>query len=147
MPRVSRFVSLACLCLLAGLSVDACTDAPATPTVTAPFSQTDLKLGTGDASATSGNTLNVDYTGWLYDASRPDQKGAMFDTSIGKTPFQFTLGAGQVIQGWDQGIPGMKVGGTRRLVIPPSLAYGSTRSGVIPANATLLFEVTLNSIQ
>ena len=146
MPRVSRFASTAGLCVLAALSTFACTDAPATPTVTAPFSQTDLKLGTGDASAAAGNTLSVDYTGWLYDASRPDQKGAMFDTSIGRTPFQFALGAGQVIQGWDQGIPGMKVGGTRRLVIPPSLAYGSTRSGAIPANATLLFEITLISI-
>lgn len=146
MPRVSRFVSIACLCLLAGLSFDACTDAPATPTVTAPFSQTDLKLGTGDTSAAGGNALTVDYTGWLYDASKPDQKGASFDTSIGKTPFQFTLGAGQVIQGWDQGIVGMKVGGVRKLVIPPSLAYGSTRNGSIPPSATLLFEITLLSI-
>ena len=145
MPR-ARLLLLACLCLLAGLSF-ACTDSPATPTVTAPFSQTDLKLGTGDAAAASGNALSVDYTGWLYDTSKPDQKGAMFDTSIGKTPFSFTLGAGQVIQGWDQGIVGMKVGGVRKLVIPPSLAYGQTRSGSIPANATLLFEITLLSIQ
>ena len=146
MPRVSRFGSLAALCVLASLFLYACTDAPAAPTVTAPFSQTDLKVGTG-ADAVSGGVLNVDYTGWLYDASRPDQKGAMFDTSIGKTPFTFTLGAGQVIKGWDQGIVGMKVGGSRRLVIPPSLAYGSTRSGSIPANATLVFDITLLSTQ
>jgi FKBP-type peptidyl-prolyl cis-trans isomerase len=132
--------------VLASLFLYACTDAPTAPTVTAPFSQTDLKVGTG-ADAVSGGVLNVDYTGWLYDASRPDQKGAMFDTSIGKTPFTFTLGAGQVIKGWDQGIVGMKVGGSRRLVIPPSLAYGSTRSGSIPANATLVFDITLLSTQ
>src|SRR5262249_42971946 len=117
MPRVCRSVAIVCLCLLAALSIVACTDAPASPTTSVPFSQTDLKVGTG-ADAVTGGALTVDYTGWLYDASRPDQKGVMFDTSIGKTPFTFTLGVGQVIKGWDQGVVGMKVGGTRRLVIP-----------------------------
>jgi FKBP-type peptidyl-prolyl cis-trans isomerase len=131
-----------------GLSLVAgsCTDAPTAPTVSVPFSQTDLTVGTG-ADAVGGGLLTVDYTGWLYNPSTTDHKGVMFDTSIGKTPFTFTLGAGQVIAGWDQGILGMKVGGVRRLVIPPSLAYGATRSGAIPANATLLFDITLISTQ
>ena len=124
----------------------ACTDAPASPTITAPFAQTDLLLGTG-ADALTGNTLTVDYTGWLYDASKADQKGLQFDSSAGRTPFTFTLGSGQVIRGWDQGIPGMRIGGRRRLVIPPSLAYGDMRSGPIPPNATLVFDITLISIQ
>jgi FKBP-type peptidyl-prolyl cis-trans isomerase FkpA len=127
------------------VSAAACVDAPATPTSTAPFSQTDLLVGTG-ADALTGSTVSVNYTGWLYDASKSDGKGLQFDSSIGRTPFQFTLGNGQVIRGWDQGIPGMKVGGKRRLVIPPSLAYGNTRSGPIPPNSTLVFDIDLLSI-
>jgi FKBP-type peptidyl-prolyl cis-trans isomerase FkpA len=123
----------------------ACVDAPATPTSTAPFSSTDLVVGTG-ADALTGSTVTVDYTGWLYDASKTDGKGLQFDSSIGRTPFQFTLGTNQVIQGWDRGIPGMKIGGKRRLVIPPSLAYGSIRSGPIPPNSTLVFDITMISI-
>jgi FKBP-type peptidyl-prolyl cis-trans isomerase FkpA len=125
--------------------VSACVDTPSTPTTTAPFSHTDLLVGTG-ADALTGSTVTVNYTGWLYDASKTDNKGLQFDSSIGRTPFQFTLGTGQVIRGWDQGIPGMKVGGRRRLVIPPSLAYGATRSGPIPPNATLVFDVEMVSI-
>jgi FKBP-type peptidyl-prolyl cis-trans isomerase FkpA len=129
-----------------GAAMGACVDVPASPTVTAPYNQTDLSLGTG-ADALTGSTLTVDYTGWLYDVSKPERKGLQFDSSIGRTPFVFTLGSGQVIRGWEQGIPGMRAGGTRRLVIPPSLAYGDTRSGPIPQNATLVFEITLISIQ
>ena len=125
--------------------VSACVDAPASPTTTAPFRQTDLLVGTG-ADALTGSTVTVNYTGWLYDASKTDGKGLQFDSSIGRTPFQLTLGTGQVIRGWDQGIPGMKVGGKRRLVIPPSLAYGDTRSGPIPPNSTLVFDIELLSI-
>jgi FKBP-type peptidyl-prolyl cis-trans isomerase len=132
------------LVLLAACATS-CTDPPASPSANVPYSQTDLVVGTG-ADALSGTTMTVNYTGWLYDTSKADHKGLMFDTSIGKTPFSFTLGAGQVIKGWDQGVVGMKVGGARELVIPPSLAYGSTRSGVIPPNATLLFDITLVSI-
>jgi len=123
-----------------------CTDAPASPTTSAPFSQTDLLVGTG-ADALTGATLTMNYTGWLYDASKSDQKGLQFDSSVGKTAFSFTLGRGQVIKGWDQGIPGMRAGGRRRLVIPPSLAYGDMRTGLIPPNSTLVFEVELLSIQ
>ena len=124
----------------------ACADSATSPSSSAPFSQTDVRAGAG-ADAVNGGMLTVNYTGWLYDASRPDHKGLQFDSSVGKTPFSFTLGAGQVIRGWDQGVLGMKVGGLRRLVIPPSLGYGGTRSGPIPANATLVFEVDLLDAQ
>ena len=89
----------------------------------------------------------MNYTGWLYDASRPDQKGLQFDSSVGRTPFTFNLGSNQVIDGWDRGVVGMKVGGLRRLVIPPSLAYGGTRNGPIPPNATLVFDIELLDAQ
>jgi FKBP-type peptidyl-prolyl cis-trans isomerase FkpA len=103
---------------------------------------TDLVVGTG-ATANTGNTITVAYGGWLYDTSKPDGKGNSFDSS---TSFQFQLG-GNVIAGWNQGIPGMKIGGTRRLLIPPALAYdGQSPSASIPANASLVFDVTLKSI-
>jgi FKBP-type peptidyl-prolyl cis-trans isomerase FkpA len=142
---MSRF-ALIVFVTLSALTAAACTDAPASPTVSAPYSQTDLRVGTG-ADALNGNTVSVTYTGWLYDPSHADLKGLLFDTSVGKTPFSFTIGSGQVIKGWDTGVPGMKVGGLRRLVLPPSLGYGSTRSGPIPANATLVFDIELLSVQ
>jgi FKBP-type peptidyl-prolyl cis-trans isomerase FkpA len=123
-----------------------CTDAPASPTTSVPFGQTDLLVGIG-ADALNGATVTMNYTGWLYDASKVDKKGLQFDSSVGRTAFSFTLGSGQVIKGWDQGIPGMRIGGKRRLVIPPSLAYGGTRIGLIPPNSTLMFDVELSSIQ
>ena len=100
----------------------------------------DLKVGDG-ATAQNGDTVSVNYTGWLTD-------GTKFDTSIdrGQT-FDFTLGARQVITGWDEGVVGMKVNGTRLLIIPPSLGYGSTANGSIPANSTLIFEVQLVAIK
>ena len=122
-------------------------DNPTGPSSSPPFSITDLVVGAG-AEAMNGQQLTVDYTGWLYDANAPDNKGTLFDTSVGGAPFAFVLGAGQVIAGWDQGLEGMRVGGTRRLVIPPDLAYGSQGSGnVIPPNATLIFEVDLLAVQ
>ena len=131
------------LILLLCAGIGACSDSsPSSPSNSAPFGQTDLRVGTGTV-ATSGQTLTVNYTGWFFDASKPDQKGLTFDSSIGKTAFSFTLGAGQVIEGWERGVSGMQVGGLRRLVIPPSLAYGATRSSAIPANTTLLFEIAL----
>src|SRR4051812_28544499 len=109
---------------------------------------TDLKVGTG-ADATNGKTVTVHYTGWLYNESAPDKHGSKFDSSRDRNqPFSFPLGAGQVIKGWDQGVAGMKVGGQRTLVIPPSLGYGSAGSGgVIPPNATLVFDVELLNVQ
>jgi FKBP-type peptidyl-prolyl cis-trans isomerase FkpA len=118
---------------------------PSAPTPNVPYSQTDLKVGEG-AEAVNGKLLTVNYTGWLYDASQANQKGTQFDTSVGKSPYTFRLGAGQVIQGWDRGVAGMKVGGSRRLVIPPSLAYGASGNGPIPGNATLVFDVDLLAV-
>lgn len=113
---------------------------------TVPFTITDLVVGSGTAAA-NGNTLTVNYTGWLYDPSRPDFKGLQIDTSVGRTPFSFVLGSSSVIAGWDAGLTGMKVGGTRRLIIPPSLGYGGVRQGIIPPNATLIFDIDLTGVQ
>ena len=95
----------------------------------------DLVVGEGD-EAESGQTVTVNYTGTL-------ENGEQFDTSIGRAPFPFPLGGGRVIKGWDEGVAGMKVGGKRKLVIPPELGYGSRNMGPIPANSTLIFEVEL----
>jgi FKBP-type peptidyl-prolyl cis-trans isomerase FkpA len=121
--------------------VAACSDAPTSPN-NADYSQSDLRIGAG-ADAVVGRAMTVHYTGWFYNASAPEGKGVQFDSSVGATPFTFTLGAGQVIAGWDQGVQGMKVGGVRRLIVPPSLAYGQVRFGPIPPNATLVFEIEL----
>jgi FKBP-type peptidyl-prolyl cis-trans isomerase FkpA len=94
-----------------------------------------------------GRQLTVNYTGWFYGESRPEKKGPVFDTSVGATPFTFTLGVGQVIAGWDRGVQGMRIGGVRRLVVPPTLAYGVFRNGPIPPNATLVFEIELLDVQ
>jgi FKBP-type peptidyl-prolyl cis-trans isomerase FkpA len=104
----------------------------------------DMKVGDGK-EALSGMTVNVHYTGWLYDKSVPDSKGKKFDSSRDRNRhFTFPLGAGRVIKGWDQGVQGMKVGGQRTLIIPPSLGYGSRGAGnAIPPNATLIFDVEL----
>jgi FKBP-type peptidyl-prolyl cis-trans isomerase len=106
---------------------------------------TDTKTGDG-ATATSGNKVSVHYTGWLYNNSA---KGAKFDSSVDRgQPFQFTLGARQVIAGWDEGVAGMKVGGKRTLIIPPELGYGARGAGgVIPPNATLMFDVELLGVR
>ena len=146
MPRLRSDLALFVAMVATALSASACTDAPATPSPNAPYSQTDLVLGNG-ATATSGGTLTVNYTGWFYDATKPDFKGLQFDSSIGVAPFTFALGSGQVIKGWDQGVAGMREGGQRRLVVPPLLAYGNTRSGVVPPNTTLVFDISLISVQ
>jgi hypothetical protein len=88
----------------------------------------------------------VNYSGWFFDATKPNQKGLPFDSSVGGTPFIFTLGVGAVIPGWDQGVVGMNEGGLRRLVIPPSLGYGTNRYGLIPPNATLVFEIEMLAV-
>jgi FKBP-type peptidyl-prolyl cis-trans isomerase FkpA len=108
----------------------------------------DDSTGSGN-EATAGRQVTVHYTGWLYDAGRADHKGQKFDSSRDRSePFAFRLGAGQVIPGWDQGVAGMKVGGRRTLTIPPHLGYGSQGAGgVIPPNATLLFEVELLDVR
>ncbi len=106
---------------------------------------TDTKVGEG-AVATAGAKVSVHYTGWLYNDGK---KGAKFDSSLDRgEPFDFTLGAHQVIAGWDEGVAGMKVGGKRTLIIPPELGYGARGAGgVIPPNATLTFDVELLKVQ
>ncbi len=108
----------------------------------------DTKAGSG-AEARSGSTVTVHYTGWLYDPSRDDHRGQKFDSSRDRNePFAFRLGAGQVIRGWDEGVAGMKIGGTRTLTIPPDMGYGARGAGgVIPPNATLLFDVELLDVK
>ena len=126
------------------------TAAPAKPPPPARpvYTRTDLQVGTG-RDAQKGKGLRVNYTGWLYDPSKPDLKGRMFDSSQGRGPLDFVLGRGDVIPGWDQGFDGMKVGGRRRLIIPPDLAYGvdGAGGGIIPPNASLVFEMELVDVQ
>jgi FKBP-type peptidyl-prolyl cis-trans isomerase FkpA len=114
------------------------------PTTSAPYSQTDLVVGTG-TTAVPNTLVTVAYTGWLHDSGRADAKGTQFDS---RPSFEFRLGTGNVIQGWHQGVSGMRIGGQRRLVIPPDLAYGNQSPGApIPANATLVFDITLLNVQ
>ena len=106
---------------------------------------TETKIGDGGV-AEKGLIVGVQYTGWLY---KNGAKGAKFDSSLDRDkPFAFKLGAGQVIPGWDEGVAGMKIGGKRTLIIPPALAYGASGSGgVIPPNATLIFDVELINVR
>lgn len=121
--------------------------APAAPAEVKELVRKDLKVGEG-RTAEKENAVLVHYTGWLYDPKAPDMKGAKFDSSVGRAaPFGFMIGRGRVIKGWDEGVPGMKEGGKRMLIIPPAMAYGEKGAGgVIPPNATLLFEVELVKI-
>ena len=110
------------------------------------FQKIDNVAGTGK-EAVSGSTAVVNYTGWLYDPNAAQQRGAQFDSSVGREPFSFQVGGGQVITGWDVGVEGMKVGGKRTLIVPASMGYGSSGAGPIPPNATLLFEVELLDVR
>ena len=145
-----RRAAAAAALLLSTALVTACGGGSGTPsspsTPGAPFSTADLRAGTG-AEAVAGRTLTVHYTGWLYSPTQPEQKGQQFDTSSGRAPFPFVLGAGRVIPGWDQGVVGMRVGGQRRLIIPTELAYGSQGRPGIPPNSTLVFDVELLEVQ
>jgi FKBP-type peptidyl-prolyl cis-trans isomerase FkpA len=132
--------------ILVFVAGSSCGKSPTAPSVV--FATADLRVGTG-AAAENGKILVVDYTGWLYDAAATDRKGTQFDTSVGKTPFTFLLGAGTVIRGWDRGLPGARVGGLRRLTIPSDLAYGAAGAGngTIPPNASLIFEIEILEVR
>ena len=145
----ARFLTATALLLCAaacGNNSSSSTSDPFTPTTIRPptttFTQVDLVVGTG-ATANAGSRITVAYSGFLYDPSQSESKGRQFDSS---SAFTFTLGAGQVIRGWDQGVAGMRVGGQRRLIIPPELAYGNQAIGTIPANSTLVFDIRLISV-
>ena len=122
---------------------------PATGTENMPLQKIELAPGAG-AEIKSGQTALVHYTGWLYDAAAPENKGKKFDSSVDRNePFEFPVGAGMAIKGWDEGVAGMKPGGKRRLVIPPELGYGARGAGggLIPGGATLVFDVELVEIR
>lgn len=112
------------------------------------FQKIDTQVGTG-REAEPGFNVSVHYTGWLYDEKAEGHKGTKFDSSLDrKQPFEFALGAGQVIQGWDEGFAGMKIGGKRTLIIPSEMGYGARGAGgVIPPNATLIFDVELLDVK
>jgi FKBP-type peptidyl-prolyl cis-trans isomerase len=116
-----------------------------TPLPSAPYSQTDLVVGTG-AEAVAGKTVTINYSVWLYSDTAAENKGTFIQSSSGGTPFTFVINGGGAIQGVNQGVTGMKVGGRRRLIIPPELAYGSSGNGPIPGGATLVFEAELLSV-
>ena len=148
--RTRRFATVLATAVLA-MAAHAQSPVTAPPTVAAEPAVlvTDLVPGVGE-EALPGKIVIVHYTGWLYDPAAKDQRGRKFDSSRDRgQPLSFPLGAGRVIRGWEQGLPGMKVGGMRRLVIPPSLAYGArgAGNGVIPPNATLLFDVELLAVE
>ena len=141
--RIRQFTVVSGLVVLTAV-LSSCDSNPTSPS-DQPFAVTDIRPGTG-AIALNGDLLAVHYIGWLYDPARIDGKGGVFDTSRNGTPFTFTLGSEEVIPGWDLGLVGMSVGGVRRLVIPPKLAYGDSRNGPIPQYATLIFEIELLGI-
>jgi peptidylprolyl isomerase len=132
----------------AAASISLITTASAQPATTMPngLKIIDVKVGTG-AMPKTGQTVVVNYTGWLYNGGK---KGKKFDSSLDRNePFEFPIGKGQVIPGWDQGVATMRVGGKRTLIIPPDLAYGAggAGGGLIPPNATLIFDVDLLAVK
>ena len=147
-------LSLALLFSAGVFSTTACSEqaAPPTPKIEksnmSALIKNDVKVGEG-AEATAGQDVAVHYTGWLFDKNAPENKGTKFDSSRDRNePFDFPLGMGHVIQGWDMGVQGMKIGGQRTLTIPPEMGYGRRGAGgVIPPNATLVFDVELLGVQ
>ena len=153
MIKHTMYFSLALLLTAGIFSTTACSEqaAPTKPMETGNMTElikTDVKLGTGDV-ATAGKNVSVHYTGWLYDPAAMDHHGKKFDSSRDRNePFEFPLGGGRVIQGWDVGVEGMKIGGQRTLVIPASMGYGARGAGgAIPPNATLVFDVELLGVR
>jgi len=152
LPRTARGLPLIAALLASSGAFMATTPSPtlaqtqgATVTTSSGLQIVDTQVGTG-ASPRTGQTCVMHYTGWLYVNG---QKGAKFDSSVDRgRPFEFPIGTGRVIKGWDEGVATMKVGGKRTLIIPPDLGYGARGAGgVIPPNATLLFEVELLSVR
>ena len=143
-PRAGAFVAFA-IAVAIGMVAAAPAGAQPVTTTSTGLGIIDTKVGTGP-SPKPGQTVVVHYTGWLYEGGK---KGKKFDSSLDRgEPFEFPLGKGQVIAGWDEGVATMKVGGKRTLIIPPSLGYGASGAGgVIPPNATLIFDVELLKVK
>jgi FKBP-type peptidyl-prolyl cis-trans isomerase FkpA len=143
MKRTILFITLLAAAGCGGSSTSA---SSVPPTSVGVFTTTDLVIGTG-ATAVSGSRVSTLYAGWLYDTGKPFGKGAQFDPGPG--PLNFVLGSGTLVRGFEQGVIGMQVGGQRRVIIPPELAYGSStpNPATIPPNATLVFEITLTAAQ
>nr|WP_315402010.1 FKBP-type peptidyl-prolyl cis-trans isomerase [uncultured Duganella sp.] len=152
---MNKLFSSCALGLTLALSLAACDRAkPPQPATTeaaanvAPVTMQKIDTVTGTGKdAVAGATAVVHYTGWLYEPNSPQQHGAQFDSSSGRSPFSFQLGGGQVIKGWDEGVQGMKVGGKRTLIIPAAMGYGDSGAGPIPPHANLIFEVELLDVQ
>lgn len=128
--------------LAAAVLFTSCGDDPVDVDDVASLQIVDITMGTGP-TASAGKYVSVHYTGWLYDEDAVDHKGQQFGSSIGGPALSFTLGTGAVIAGWDHGIPGMRVGGRRRLIIPANEAYGAQGNGPIPGGSALVFDVEL----
>jgi len=143
MKRMSLLITLLAAAGCGGSSTSA---SSVPPTSVGVFTTTDIVVGTGAAAAT-GNRVTTLYARWLYDTGKPNGKGAQFDPGPG--PLNFVIGSGTLVKGFEQGVIGMKVGGQRRVIIPPELAYGSStpNPATIPPNATLVFEISLTAVQ
>ena len=138
-----------CSALAAACGGDSGSDAiPTAPSLNVAYATTDLRPGTGAAVA-AGQRVSVNYTGWIYSTSAPDNKGQQFDTSIGRQPLETVAGSSETVQGFSQALVGMRVGSLRRVVIPPNLGYGDNPrpGGIIRKNETLLFEIELLAVQ
>ena len=136
-----RFLALTVLLAVAVSGCGGDSGTPTAPSANVPFSTVDVRVGTG-AEANTGRVVTVNYSGYLYSSTAAENKGTRFDAGT----FTFTVGAG-VIQGFSQGVIGMRVGGLRRVIIPPSLGYGAQANGAIPANSTLVFDIELLAVQ
>jgi FKBP-type peptidyl-prolyl cis-trans isomerase FkpA len=151
MLKPTSLVLLVCTVSATGCNSGSDATQPATGTSVSTITNlqyTDRAVG-GGTEATAGRQVTVHYTGWLYDAQAPNNRGTKFDSSLDRRePFTFRLGGGEVIRGWDEGVAGMKIGGARTLIIPPDLGYGARGAGgVIPPNATLVFDVELLDVR
>ena len=142
-----RIVLFNVVLLVGAAMATGCGSSPTSPSSSgATFSSVDLTVGNGDTVA-KGDRIKVWYTGWIYVKSAPGNKGESFDSNRTRELFRYIVGTGHVIEGWDQGVPGMKVGGIRRLIIPPELAYGSQGQGPIQPGATLIFEIEVVEVE
>ena len=144
-----RIVWFNVVLLVGAVMATGCGSSPTSPSSSSSgvtFSRVDLTVGNGDTVA-KGDRIKVWYTGWIYVKSAPGNKGESFDSNRDRELFRYIVGTGHVIEGWDQGVPGMKVGGVRRLIIPPELAYGSQGQGPIPPGASLIFEIEVVEVE